>query len=213
MHSSSSARTPKLQFTAEQPSKKKMLDPTKKDTPCPKAKEKPQQDGRRDKITFRIKPHTHQRHSENSNKTLCTPGDSTETEADLPLSVWVSPVEVWVNSSLLQQQELWVQQTWVWHKPSWRRSPLTPHRTARTYTGLGKQTLRRHKQNLVGTRSQEKGAVTLQETDPDLPVSVQESPAEVWICVGLLQVWGHWVRHCMHKTFWRRSPLSSLPPP
>ena len=64
-----------------------MLDPTKKDTPCPKAKEKPQKDGRRDKITFRIKPHTHQRHSENSNKTLCTPGDSTETEADLPLSV------------------------------------------------------------------------------------------------------------------------------
>ena len=36
------------------------------------AKEKPQQDGRRGKIAFRIKP---QRHSEGSNKTLCTPGD------------------------------------------------------------------------------------------------------------------------------------------
>ena len=34
---------------------------------------------------------------------------------------------------------LWAQQTWVWHKPSWRRSPLTPlqscqnlHRTGET---------------------------------------------------------------------------------
>ena len=33
----------------------------------------------------------------------------------------------------------------------------------RTYTGLGKQTLGGHKQNLVPTRAQEKGAVTLQE--------------------------------------------------
>ena len=29
---------------------------------------------------------------------------------------------------------------------------------------------------LVHTRTQEKGAVTLQETDPELPVRVQESP-------------------------------------
>ena len=41
------------------------------------------------------------------------------------------------------------------------------------------------------TRTQEKGAVTPRETDPDLPVSVQESPAEVWVGVGLLQGWGH----------------------
>ena len=40
--------------------------------------------------------------------------------------VWVSPVEVQVSSGLLQGRVLWVQQTWVWHKPSWRRSPLTP---------------------------------------------------------------------------------------
>ena len=51
----------------------------------------------------------------------------------------------------------------------------------RTYTGLGKQTLGGHKQNLVSTRTQEKGVVTPQETDPDLPVSVQESLAEVWV--------------------------------
>ena len=84
-------------------------------------------------------------------------------------------MEARVSSGLLQGQGLWVQQMWVWHKPSWRRSPLTHHRTARTSTGLGKQTLDRHKRNLLHTRTQEKGAVTPQETDPDLPGSVQVS--------------------------------------
>ena len=37
-----------------------------------------------------------------------------------------------------------------------------------------------HKKKLVCTRTQEKGAVTPQETDPDMPMSVQESPAEAW---------------------------------
>ena len=41
------------------------------------------------------------------------------------------------------------------------------------------------------TRTQEKGAVTPKETDPDLPVSVQEYPAEAWVSGGLLQFWGH----------------------
>ena len=57
----------------------------------------------------------------------------------------------------------------------------------RTYTGLGKQTLGGHKQNLAHTKTQEKGAVIPQETDPDLPVSIQESLAEVWVIGGLLQ--------------------------
>ena len=61
----------------------------------------------------------------------------------------------------------------------------------RTSTELGKQTLGGDKQNLVHTRTQEKGAVTPQETDPDLPVSVQESPAEAWVNSGLLQSQGH----------------------
>ena len=61
----------------------------------------------------------------------------------------------------------------------------------RIYTGLGKQTLGGHKQNLVCTRTQEKGVVTPQETGPDLPVSVQKSPAEVWVGGGLWQGWGH----------------------
>ena len=54
----------------------------------------------------------------------------------------------------------------------------------RTYIGLGKQTL-------MCTRTQEKEAMTPQETDPDLPVSVQESPAEAWVGSGLLQGQGH----------------------
>ena len=36
--------------------------------------------------------------------------------------------------------------------------------------------------------------VTSQETKPDLPVSVQESPAEVWVDSGLPQGQGHWIQ-------------------
>ena len=50
------------------------------------------------------------------------------------------------------------------------------HRAARTYTGLGNR-LFEGTNNLVCTRSQETGAVTPQEIDPHLPVSVQESLA------------------------------------
>ena len=39
----------------------------------------------------------------------------------------------------------------------------------------------RAQQKLVHTRTQEKGAVTPQETEPGLPVNVWESPAEVWV--------------------------------
>ena len=45
----------------------------------------------------------------------------------------------------------------------------------RTSTGLGKLTLGRQKQNLVLTRTQEKGTMTPQETEPDFPVSVGAS--------------------------------------
>ena len=47
-----------------------------KDTPCPRAKEKSQQDGRRGESAFRVKPHTQQRCLEGSNKTLHAPGDT-----------------------------------------------------------------------------------------------------------------------------------------
>ena len=58
----------------------------------------------------------------------------------------------------------------------------------KTSTGLEKQTLGGHKQNLVCTRIQEKGAVTPEENDPDLPVSLQKSPVVAWVDSGLLQV-------------------------
>ena len=167
--SSSPVRTPKLQLTAEQPLTGECWIPPRKDTPCPRAKEKPQQDGRRGKITFRIKPHMLQRRSEGSNK----PGihRTWRPHRDSQSCVGVSAAEVQVSSGLLQGQGLWGQQTWVWHKPSWRRSPLiAPQSLHRTYTGLGKQTFGGPKQNLVCTRTQEKGAGTPQETDPDLPV-------------------------------------------
>ena len=61
----------------------------------------------------------------------------------------------------------------------------------RTYIGLGKQTPGGHKQNLVHTKTQEKGVATLQEADPDLPVHVQESLAEVWVSSDQLQSPGH----------------------
>ena len=47
------------------------------------------------------------------------------------------------------------------------------------------QTLGENKQNLVHTRTQEKGALTPQETEPDLPVSVQKSWTEVLVNSGL----------------------------
>ena len=98
-------------------------------------------------------------------------------------------MEAEVSSGLPQGQGLWVQQAWERHKPSWRRSPLTPpvssqnlHRTGET------DSWKAQKEPCV---HQEKGAETPQETDPDLPVSVLESPAEMWVGNGLFQGWGH----------------------
>ena len=92
--------------------------------PRPRAKEKPQKDSRRSEFMFRIKPHSSQRCSEGSNKTLGAPiPRDPQTETELCLSV---SCRVRVSSGLLQGKGMWVQQTWVWHKPSSRRSPLTP---------------------------------------------------------------------------------------
>ena len=54
-------------------------------------------------------------------------------------------------------------------------------------------------------QAQEKGTVIPQETGPDLPVSVQEPPAEARVCSGLLQSQGHSVLQCVHRIVWRRS--------
>ena len=52
----------------------------------------------------------------------------------------------------------------------------------------------RHKQKLVHTGTQEKGAVTPPETDSEFPVNFQESPAEVWVGGGNPM-------QCLHRTF------------
>ena len=57
---SSPGRSPKLQLGAEQLSTRECWIPPKKDTPRPRAKEKPNQDSRRGEISFRIKSHTRQ---------------------------------------------------------------------------------------------------------------------------------------------------------
>ena len=54
-----------------------------------------------------------------------------------------------------------------------------------------KQTLGGHKQKIVCTKTKEKGAVTPQETEPDLPLSVQESLVEAWVNGSLMQGRGH----------------------
>ena len=98
----------------------------KKDISDPRAKV-PQQDGRRGKIAFRIKPHTCQRCSEGSKKTLCTRIQRPHRDRAIP--VFESSVEVQVCSGLPQGQGLWVLLPGshrLWHKPSWRRWPLTP---------------------------------------------------------------------------------------
>ena len=61
----------------------------------------------------------------------------------------------------------------------------------RNCTELGKQTIGGHKQNLIHTRTQDKGVMTPQETEPDLPGSVRESLAEIWVDSGLPQGQGH----------------------
>ena len=53
---------------------------------------------------------------------------------------------------------------------------------------LEKQTLGGHKQNPGCTMTQDKEAVTTQESDSDFPVSVQESLVEAWVdsgCCGI----------------------------
>ena len=84
-----SCENSKITTLSKQPSTGECWIPPKKDTPHPRAKEKPQQDGRRGEITFRIKLHTHQRQLRAQTKPLCAPGprDPTETERDLCLSL------------------------------------------------------------------------------------------------------------------------------
>ena len=206
MHTFSPLRTVKLHLTSEQPSKDNVRSrqkrKKKKKNPCPRAKENPQQDRRRDEIAFRIKHLTHQRHSEGSNKS-CVHQDPETPQRLSHNCVWMFPAKVQVNSSLLQVQGqgLWVQQTWVWHKPSWRRLPLTPPQSLQNLQRTGE--MDSWKAQIKPCAHQDPGERRSDptETDPQLPVSVQESPMKVWVTVVLLQGQGHCVPQCLHRKF------------
>ena len=53
--------------------------------------------------------------------------------------------------------------------------------------------------------------MTPQETDPNLPVSVQESPVEAWDDDALLQGWERVAVHA--RDLLKEVAFSSLPPP
>ena len=135
VHSSSPVRTPKLQVTNE-PSTGQRWIPPKKDTPHPRAKEKPQQDSRRRAVIHNIKSQTHYRCSEGANKTSCTPGPR-EWSSDLHkrLSQTCLSVFEWP----LRRHESAVTchgdggsgcsrpgRRGMWHRFFWRRLPLAP---------------------------------------------------------------------------------------
>ena len=190
-----------------------MLDPTKKDTPHPRAKEKPQQDGRRGKTAFRSKPHTRQRCLEGSNKTLCSPGDPQSLsqtclcmfEYLLPRCGTAVACHGGRGSGCSRSGYGISPQEEVAINPMIELSELTLDWGNRLLEGTNKT---------VCTRTQGKEAVTPQETDPDLPVSVQKSPAEHGSAVACCRVGGtECSRAGMHGAFCRRLPLSSLPPP
>ena len=145
---SSSVRTPKLQLTAEQPSTEECWVPPKKDTPCSRAKKKPQQDsGRgnwhlesnripaRDAQRGQTKPCAHQEMPQRLNQTC-----------------------LWMFECLFL----------------WRYSSAVVCHRGR---GSG---CSRHKHKFVHPGTQEKGAVTPQGTDPDLPL--QRRGSEVACC-------------------------------
>ena len=69
-----SSENAKTATSCWKPSTRECWIPPKEDAPCPRAKEKPQQDCRRGAIAFKIKSQTHQRHLEGTNKALCAPG-------------------------------------------------------------------------------------------------------------------------------------------
>ena len=177
----------------------------------PGAKEKSQQDGRRGKTVFRIKAHTHQRCSESWNKPVCTPGPRAQQRLKQNC-VWVSPVAVQVRSGLPRGQGLWMQQTSVWHKPFWRRSPLTHHRAARTYTRLGNKLWEGTNRTLCapGPRRKEQWPhKRLTQTSPWVSRSLWQrcgSAVACWGLEALIVAARAWI-------FWGRLPLSSLPPP
>ena len=88
----------------------------------------------------------------------------------------------------------------------------------RTSMELGKQTLGGHKLILVHTKSQEKGAVSPQETESDLPMSVQESLVGGWVdtltsgqTTGMEQSPAHQQKNCTKDLLSMTPPIGTGP--
>ena len=149
--------------------------------------------------------------SEGSNKP-CVHQDPETPQRLSQNCVWVSPAEVWVKSGLLQGQGLWVQQTWVCHKPSWRRSPLTPPQSWQKLQTTGETDTWRAQTKPCA--HQDPGE---RSSDPtrDWPSLACRCPGVSgrgvgwqWSTTGL----GTVSAPVCAWTFWRWLPLSSLPP-
>ena len=162
------------------------------DTPHPRAKEKSQQVGRRGKTTFGIKPHTCQRCPEGSNQPCAHQDPETPQRPRLRT----------VSGCLLRRCGSAVP------SPRGRGSgcsrpgygitlleevAINPIRESPELTQDWETDPWRAQTEPCAHQDPGEGAVAPQESDPDLPVSVQESPVQVWVSGGLLQGWGHWV--------------------
>lgn len=74
----------------------------------------------------------------------------------------------------------YLQRIWSWRSEGFHY---------RNSTGLGKQSLGGHRQNCPSRL--EKGAVTSEDTEPNLPMSAWASPVEAWVDSGLPRGQGH----------------------
>ena len=129
-----SSENTKIATSCWKPSTWECSSPPKKDAPCPRAKETPQQDCRRGAVAFKIKSQTYQRHLEGTSKTLCAPElrerSSDPHERLSQTCLWVFECLLWRHgSAVICHTERGSGcsrpgRQGVWHKSSWRRSAL-----------------------------------------------------------------------------------------
>ena len=136
MCSSSLERTPKLQLAAEQPctgecwispKKKKKIQHVQGQRKSPRK----MIGGEKSRLESKPTPTRDAQRAQKKKKKKACAHQNQEIPQRYVRPVFESPEEVWVSSDLPQGQGLWVQLPGshsLWHKPTWRRSPLTPHR-------------------------------------------------------------------------------------
>ena len=157
----------------------------KKDTPCPGTKEKPLQDSRRGTIMLKSNP--------------LPAGWVTHKLKKFSHCCKHSRLHIRLDNQGVRQRDRESQGIWLWRTAGFHY---------RTSTGLWEtETLGRYKQNLVHTRTQGKGVVTPQESEPDacecLKVSCggvgQQWPAAGTEAMTFADLGGT----CWPKSFWR----------